>query len=154
MRSRTAAFLAIAIMTCMSLLPARPVQAKANMLKRSAENISQAPLDYLFIPFTSVSSLVRNYYMSERHSWIEKTVFTPVIAAVYVPCCVFMSSALPTHRIIEGAVTLPVGVALAGTDADFHLYQPAKSKRSAVVNRKTDNFHVYFGAYYCEGFFK
>ncbi len=150
MAVRTIRILAIVLVAVSTLVWSRPVHAKAEMLKRSLGNVLQAPLDYALAPYTAIDSLVQNYYRSKRHGALEKVVMTPVMGAIYVPSCVFMSGYLPAHRFIEGALMLPFAAALAGTEVDVHLYEPVHGKRGALVDK--DPF--YFGGRYCEGFFK
>lgn len=150
MGSRTVRFLAIALVVASTLAWSRPAHATADMLKRCISNVLQAPLDYALVPYTAVDSLVQNYYLSKRHGPVEKALLTPVMGAIYVPTCTFMSGYVSAHRFIEGALLLPFGAALAGTDVDIHLYEPVHGKRGAVV----DDGPFYFGGRYCEGFFK
>jgi hypothetical protein len=154
MRSRLVGFVAGVLVVGVSLLWAEPASAKGQMVRRSAENVLQAPLDLLLAPYTGPSSLVRNYYGSDRHSGLEKAMMTPVMGVIYVPACGFMSMYLPVHRFIEGVLLFPLAVALAGTEQDLYLYDPVHGKKGAVVDKKGKNFNAYFGGYYCEGFFK
>jgi hypothetical protein len=147
---RTVRIVAVLLVAASTLLWSPSAHAKAETLKRSVSNILQAPLDFALMPYTSVDTLVRNYYMSKRTSALEKVMITPVIGVIYLPSCVFASGFLPAERLIEGVFMLPVGVATAGTDADIYLYDPVHGKRGAVVDEEP----FYFGARYCEGFFK
>jgi len=147
---RTVRIVAIALIAASTLVWTRPAHAKAEMLKRSISNVLQAPLDYALVPYTSVDSLIQNYYRSKRHSIVEKVMLTPVMGVIYMPACVFMSGYIPAHRFIEGALMLPAAAALAGTEVDLHLYEPVHGRRGAVV----DKTPFYFGGRYCEGFFK
>lgn len=150
MASRTVRFMAVLLVAGATSLGSVPAHAKAVTLKRATSNLLQAPLDFLLIPYTSVSTLVRNYYMSPRHSTLEKVALSPVMGVIYVPSCIFMSTFVPAERFIEGGLMLPIGVAAAGTDLDIGLYDKVAGKRGALVNKDP----LYFGGYYCEGFFK
>lgn len=150
MRFRTAPILAIALLVASTLAWSRPAHAKAEMLKRSASNILQAPLDFALLPYTAVDTLVQNYYRSKRHGVVEKVALTPVMGVIYLPACTFAGGFVPAYRFVEGALTLPFAAALAGTEVDIHLYEPVHGRRGAVVDKDP----LYFGGRYCEGFFK
>jgi hypothetical protein len=154
MRSRLVGFVAGVLVVGASLLSAAPAGAKGQMVRRSAENVTQAPLDLLLAPYTGPSSLIRNYYGSSRHSKLEKVMMTPVMGVIYLPACGFMSMYLPVHRFLEGMLTFPLALALAGTEQDIYLYDPVHGKKGAIVDKKGEYFNAYFGGYYCEGFFK
>ena len=150
MRSRSARLAAATLVTLLALAPAQPALAKANMLKRSAENVLQAPLDFVLAPFTMATSFVRGVYLKSDASIESKAQRTPIMAVAYLPVCTLISILGPAERGFEGALTMPLAVALAGTDADYHLFD---ARGRAFVNKKTENFHFFFGAEYCEGFF-
>lgn len=150
MTSRSTRVLAAVALVAALAVPAERAAAKGETLKHASSNVLQAPLDIPFMPYTMMDTLVRNYYMSSRYSLWEKIGLTPIMLAIYGPSCAFASSFIPAERLVEGAVLLPFGVALAGTDVDIHLYNQVHGKRGAVVDKKP----FYFGARYCEGFFK
>jgi hypothetical protein len=154
MRSHLTGFVAGVLVVAVSLLWAAPANAKGQMLRRSTENVTQAPLDLLLTPYTGPSSLIRNYYGSSRHSKLEKAMMTPVMGVIYLPACGFMSMYLPVHRFLEGVLLFPLAAVLAGTDKDIYLYDPVHGKKGALVDKKGEHFNAYFGGYYCEGFFK
>jgi len=147
---RTTRIVAVAVLAAATLGWSGLAHAKAEMLKRQGGNVLQAPLDFALLPYTSVDSLVQNYYRSKRHGVVEKIMLTPVMGVIYVPACVFAGGYVSAHRAVEGALLLPAAAALAGTDVDIHLYDPVHGKRGAVVDKKP----FYFGGRYCEGFFK
>jgi hypothetical protein len=75
---------------------------------------------------------------------------TPLMLVVYAPSCTFLSIMTSVGRFAEGVFLLPLGAALAGTDEDIGMWEPVHGTNAAVV----DKAPMYFGGYYCEGFFK
>jgi hypothetical protein len=130
--------------------PAAPVFAKAKLLKRSASNVLQAPVDALAIPYTFPETFVHGLYFNKRFSPLEKVVFTPIWGIVYLPACTFVSAAMPAVRFLEGVALMPVGLATVNSDYDWALYQPMPGKRNALIQKKP----LYMGGRYCEGFFQ
>ena len=124
--------------------------AHAVLLKRAGSNLIGAPVDALMVPYTFPDSIVHGFYMSKRYSTWEKVLLTPVWMAVYVPSCGFVSTVMPAARLVEGAAMLPVGLATAGTDYDWKVFQALPGKRNAVIQKSP----FYMGTRWCEGFFQ
>ena len=55
-------------------------------------------------------------------------------------------------RFVDGLVNVPVGLAVLGFDVDpgTSIFEPVHGENTAVV----DAGPIYFGGYYCEGFFQ
>jgi len=134
----------------MVLTSAPPVFAKAETLKRQASNALNGPPDMLLQPYTAMSSFVRNMYLRDHFSLTSKITLTPLMLVVYAPSCTFLSIMTSVGRFAEGIFLLPLGAALAGTDEDIGMWEPIHGTNAALI----DKAPLYFGAYYCEGFFK
>ena len=132
------------------LAPAAAKAEKAVLLKRSANNLWQAPIDFLFAPYTFFDTAWNGYVRSKRFSPTEKVLLSPVVGVVYTPVCMFADGMTPMIRLFEGVAMLPLGVAAVNTDADPHLYEPNHGKRGAVIDKGS----IYLGGRYCEGFFQ
>lgn len=150
MVGRVARVIVVALVLALSLAPVSPAHAAANLLKRSAGNFLQAPVDAAMSPYTFTETFVHGLYMSKRYSVLEKVLLTPIWGAVYLPACGFVSALLPAARFVEGAAMMPVGLATVRSDYDFSVYEEMHGKRDAVVDKKP----VYLGVRYCEGFFQ
>ena len=150
---RAARLIVIGLVLALAAAPTAPAFADAVLLKRSGSNLMGAPVDAVMAPYTFTDSIVHGFYMSKRFSVLEKVLFTPVWAAVYVPACGFVSSMLPAARFVEGAAMLPVGAvtAAAGSDYDWGVFQGLPGKRSAVIQKPP---MIYMGTRWCDGFFQ
>jgi len=144
--SVTTTFLVVALAT------ASPALAKTDVLKHGAANLLQAPLDVALAPYTMTDSFVRRFYLSDKRSLAEKITLTPLMGAVYIPCCTAITIVAALFRGFDGVVNVPVGLALLGSDSDVDLsmYDEIHGKRGALVDKSP----LYFGAYHCEGFFQ
>jgi len=150
MRSSSLRLASVALVGLLTLAPAAPAGAAAVMLKRSVENVLQAPLDFVLTPVTMGVSFVRGAILKGEASPLAKAATTPIMAIPYLPTCTLISIFGPAERGLEGAITFPLALALAGTDVDYHLFEPSGA---ALVDKKTTPFHFFFGTNYCEGYF-
>ena len=71
---------------------------------------------------------------------------------MYIASCVIITGAVAALRFIDGLLNVPVGLAVLGFDVDpgTSIYEPVHGEYGAVV----DTGPIYFGGYYCEGFFQ
>jgi hypothetical protein len=145
-RTATAALLAAA------LAWAGPASAGTETLARGAMNLVGTPLDLALSPYTVTSSFVRKFYLKSNQSTLGKIAMTPLMAIVYGVSCTAITGVVTALRFTDGLVNVPVGLAVLGSDVDpgTQIYQPVHGENSAVV----DAGPLYFGGYYCEGFFQ
>ena len=125
-------------------------EKKAVLLKRAGENLMGAPGDALMVPYTFPETFVHGIYQNKHYSTMEKVLLTPIWSIVYIPACGFVSTMMPAARFVEGAAMVPVGLATAGSDYDWGVFQPLPGKRNAVVQKGP----LYTGTRWCEGFFQ
>jgi hypothetical protein len=149
MAVRAARVIVIGLVLALASMPAA-AQAKAVLLKRAGSNLMGAPVDAVLVPYTFTDTFVRGFYLNKRYSALEKVLFSPVWAAVYVPACGFVSAMLPAARFVEGVAMLPVGAATAGSDYDWGVFQPLPGKSNAVIQKPP----FYMGTRWCKGFFE
>jgi hypothetical protein len=135
-----------------ALASAGPAAAKVDTLAQGSMNLIGAPLDVAMSPYTATSSFVRKHYIKSKESTLGKIATTPIVGLVYIPSCVMITGAVAALRFVDGLVNVPVGLAVLGSDADpgTSIFEPVHGDYGAVV----DAGPVYFGGYYCEGFFQ
>jgi hypothetical protein len=150
MVGRTTRRIVLGLALALVVSSAPSAMAKATLLKRSGSNLMGAPVDAILAPYTFTDTFVQGFYMNKRYSALEKVLFTPVWTAVYIPACGFVSAMLPAARFVEGAAMLPVGVATAGSDYDWAVFEPLPGKRNAVIQKQP----FYMGTRWCKGFFE
>ena len=150
MAGRAARVILVGLVLALAAMPSNAEEKKAVLLKRAGENLMGAPGDALMLPYTFPETFVHGLYMNKRYSTLEKVLLTPVWGLVYIPACGFVSTMMPAARFVEGAAMVPVGVATAGSDYDWGVFQPLAGKRNAVVQKSP----LYTGTRWCEGFFQ
>jgi hypothetical protein len=145
-RTATAALLATA------LLWAVAASAETDTLSRAGMDLVGTPLDLALSPYTAGSTFVRKYYINGKQSVLEKALMTPVMGVAYVPSCVLLNTVAAVMRFTDGLLNVPVGLASLGSEKapDTAIYEPVHGATGALV----DTHGVYFGAYYCEGYFQ
>jgi hypothetical protein len=156
MAGRAARVILVGLVLVLAALPSNASAAekktgqKAVLLKRAGENLMGAPGDALMVPYTFPETFVHGIYQNKHYSTMEKVLLTPIWSIVYIPACGFVSTMMPAARFVEGAAMVPVGLATAGSDYDWGVFQPLPGKRNAVVQRGP----LYTGTRWCEGFFQ
>ena len=151
MVARVTRLIGIGLVLTLAVMRAEPAFAEAVLLKRAALNVISAPVDLVMVPYTFPDSFVHGFYQSKRYSVLEKVLLTPAWAAIYVPCCGFVSTMLPAARFVEGVAMLPVGVATSGSDYDWRVFQALPGARNAVIQKPPP---LYMGTRWCDGFFQ
>ena len=150
MAGRAARVILVGLVLALAASQGNAEEKRAVLLKRAGSNLMGAPGDALMVPYTFPETFVHGFYMNKRYSVLEKVLLTPVWSLVYVPACGFVSSMMPAARFVEGVAMLPVGVATAGSDYDWGVFQPLPGKRNAVVQKSP----LYTGVRWCDGFFQ
>ena len=150
MAGRAARWILVGLVLALAAMPSNAEEKKAVLLKRAGSNLMGAPGDLFMVPYTFPETFVHGFYMNKRYSVLEKVLLTPVWSVVYIPACGFVSTMMPAARFVEGAAMVPVGLATAGSDYDWGVFQPLPGKRNAVVQKPP----VYTGTRWCEGFFQ
>jgi hypothetical protein len=144
-RTATAALLAIA------LVGAGPAAATTDTLARGAMDLVGTPLDLALVPYTMSASFVRKFYLGSNQSALQKAALTLPMAVVYGINCTAITLTTTFMRAVDGLLNVPIGLAVLGRDEnpDTALYEPIHGSPGALV----DYHGIYFGGYYCEGFF-
>jgi hypothetical protein len=152
MGMRSARTTAIAALLTTALALSGPVWAETDTLARGAMDLVGTPLDLALSPYTATSTFVRKFYVNGNQPPLEKALLTPVMGVAYIGSCTLLNIAAGVMRFTDGLVNVPVGLAMLGSDKepDTSLYEPIHGENSAVVDYRG----IYFGAYYCEGFFQ
>lgn len=150
MAGRAARWILVGLVLALAASQSNAEEKRAVLLKRAGSNLMGAPGDLVMVPYTFPETFVHGFYMNKRYSVLEKVLLTPVWSVVYIPACGFVSTMMPAARFVEGAAMVPVGVATAGSDYDWGVFQPLPGKRNAVVQKPP----VYTGTRWCEGFFQ
>ena len=152
MGMRPARTTAIAALLATALALSGPVWAETATLARGAMSLVGTPLDIALSPYTATSTFVRKFYVNGSQPPMEKVLLTPVMGMAYIGSCTLLNIAAGVMRFTDGLVNVPVGLAMLGSDKepDTALYEPIHGENTAVV----DYGGIYFGAYYCEGFFQ
>jgi len=129
-----------------------PASARVDTLAQGTMNLVGTPLDLAMSPYTATSTFVRKQYAKSGQSTLAKVVTTPAVGLVYIPSCMIITGAVAALRFVDGLVNVPVGLAVLGSDVDpgTSMYEPVHGDYGAVV----DAGPIYFGGYYCEGFFQ
>jgi hypothetical protein len=145
-RTATAALLATA------LAWTGPVWAETDTLARGAMDLVGTPLDLALSPYTASSTFVRKFYVNGKQPPLEKALLTPVLGGTYILSCTVLYTVAGVMRFTDGLVNVPVGLAALASEKepDTSLYEPVHGEYGAVV----DAGPIYFGGYYCEGFFQ
>jgi len=152
MGMRPARTTATAALLATALALSGPVWAETATLARGAMSLVGTPLDLALSPYTATSTFVRKFYVNGNQPPMEKVLLTPVMGMAYIGSCTLLNIAAGVMRFTDGLVNVPVGLAMLGSDKepDTALYEPIHGEHTAVV----DYGGIYFGAYYCEGFFQ
>ncbi len=145
-RSTATAALLAAVLSC-----AAPAAAETKTLARGAMDLVGTPLDLALSPYTVTSTFVRKYYVTGKGSPLEKALLTPVTGLVYGCSCLMTTGAVTFMRFADGLVNVPMGLAMLGSEKepDTALFEPDHGAKGALVDYRG----IYFGGYYCEGFF-
>ena len=145
-RTATAALLATA------LAWTGPVWAETDTLARGAMDLVGTPLDLALSPYTASSTFVRKFYVNGKQPPLQKVLLTPVMGGAYIASCTILNIAAGVMRFTDGLVNVPVGLAMLASEKEpeTSLYEPVHGENAAVVDYRG----IYFGAYYCEGFFQ
>jgi len=152
MGMRPARTTATAALLATALALSGPVWAETATLARGAMSLVGTPLDLALSPYTATSTFVRKFYVNGTQPPMEKVLLTPVMGMAYIGSCTLLNIAAGVMRFTDGLLNIPVGLAMLGSDKepDTALYEPIHGENTAVV----DYGGIYFGAYYCEGFFQ
>ena len=134
-----------------ALASAGPASAKIDTLAQGTMNLVGTPLDIVMSPYTATSTFVRKQY-GKGDLTVGKVVATPALGLVYIPSCVIATFTVAALRFVDGLINVPVGLAVLGSDVDpgTQIFEPVHGDHGAVV----DAGPVYFGGYYCEGYFQ
>jgi hypothetical protein len=135
-----------------ALTSAGPASARVDTLAQGAMNLVGTPLDLAMLPYTATSTFVRKQYAKSGQSTLAKIAITPAVGLAYIPSCTIITGAVAALRFVDGLVNVPVGLAVLGFDVDpgTSIFEPVHGENAAVV----DAGPIYFGGYYCEGFFQ
>jgi hypothetical protein len=135
-----------------ALASAGPAAAETDTLAQGAMNLVGSPLDVAMAPYTATSSFVRKHYLTGKESTLAKVGTTPLLGLVYIPSCLIITGSVAALRFVDGLLNVPVGLAVLGSDVNpgTSIFEPVHGDHRAVV----DAGPIYFGGYYCEGFFQ
>src|SRR5262245_17921287 len=135
-----------------ALASAGPASAKIDTLAQGTMNLVGTPLDIAMSPYTATSTFVRKQYGKADQLTVGKLVAAPALGLVYIPSCVIATFTVAALRFVDGLINVPVGLAVLGSDVDpgTQIFEPVHGDYGAVV----DAGPIYFGGYYCEGYFQ
>ncbi len=122
---------------------ASPMAATPDTLKRSIENLSQAPLDLALSPIVAGQTVVRNLQDIEDSPGVR--IVYPVPGYVWT---VFVQAGAAVLRGITGAIEFLPGLALFFTDAELDPIFDPVADQDALVDYETDFYWVKFGVNY------
>jgi hypothetical protein len=118
--------------------------ASVEPLRRSAENIVQAPLDLAATPVILVYNTVKNFYASKKYTVAQKIYGTPPALLFASVINVTTSVGGAFARASAGIIELPIGIgALVADKNPAPLYGTTGMK--ALVDYPNDVFTVKFG---------
>jgi len=131
----------------MLLMLASPAWATPATLKRSIENITQAPLDLLVAPYIAGESIVRN--MQEIDDTLGVRIAYPIPGYVWN---LLVQVGTPVLREMTGVLEFVPGLVVAFTHADLDpLFDPVEDNDALVDYDEIPFYRIKFGVHYTAG---